>query len=309
MIKQASKSIALSILCALAASPGLAQTKIVSPSDAANVEGNASVHNITGPVHVQQLYPASEFSELPEGGAWLIAFAERADRNQRRTATINYDALNVTFSTTVKDDLSMRYADNTGADAIEVIDGPQQVTYEVTEDSPNPFSAIWEFEQPFFYDPTEGNLLLQFTSTSGGSPRFHLDSQRVSYRSEIAGSPGAATAKFSTRTSVVEQFIFVAEEQLCVPLIDGSLVQPGDLDLDGQVAFADFLTLSSNFGLEGGYDDGDVDCSGSVGFPDFLLLAENFTGAAGEAASVPEPTGGLLASLCIAGLVGRRRRR
>ncbi len=52
---------------------------------------------------------------------------------------------------------------------------------------------------------------------------------------------------------------------------------PGDVDCNGTVEFADFLSLSRNFGsVEAGWDNGDFDGDGSVGFPDFLILAENF---------------------------------
>jgi len=64
---------------------------------------------------------------------------------------------------------------------------------------------------------------------------------------------------------------------------------PGDVNLDGQVEFSDFLLLSRNFGLDGGWMDGDADGSGNVRFADFLLLSENFGQAAVDYASVPEP--------------------
>ncbi len=85
----------------------------------------------------------------------------------------------------------------------------------------------------------------------------------------------------------------------------------GDLDGVGGVAFSDFLTLSTNFGMEvDGYTDGDVDCNGTVGFADFLMLSANFGQGAGEvAASVPEPSGTMLLGLgsLLMGLIRRRR--
>ena len=52
---------------------------------------------------------------------------------------------------------------------------------------------------------------------------------------------------------------------------------PGDIDGDGEVGFADFLILSSNFGNEEtSYANGDIDLSGEVDFADFLILADNF---------------------------------
>lgn len=65
----------------------------------------------------------------------------------------------------------------------------------------------------------------------------------------------------------------------------------GDFDLDGTVAFADFLTLSTSFGQDGNYGQGDANCTGSVEFADFLILSQNFGQTAGAAASaVPEPS-------------------
>lgn len=50
--------------------------------------------------------------------------------------------------------------------------------------------------------------------------------------------------------------------------------RPGDLDLDGDVDFVDFLQLSAHFGAaESSWDTGDMDGDGRTGFADFLLLA------------------------------------
>jgi len=83
----------------------------------------------------------------------------------------------------------------------------------------------------------------------------------------------------------------------------------GDLNLDGEVNFPDFLILSTNFGdatAGGVYANGDIDLDGTIGFPDFLALSANFGQAAG-AASVPEP-GGLTLGLFAIGLLAIRRR-
>ena len=64
----------------------------------------------------------------------------------------------------------------------------------------------------------------------------------------------------------------------------------GDAGFDGRVSFADFLTLSANFGNPKAttWTDGNFDCSGLVDFDDFLLLSDNF-GRSRPAQSVPEP--------------------
>ena len=83
---------------------------------------------------------------------------------------------------------------------------------------------------------------------------------------------------------------------------------PGDLDGNGEVAFADFLVLSSNFGKDLPlYTDGNIDLEGGVAFADFLLLSSNFRNAA--AAAVPEPSGLMLVAAGVVILLGLRRRR
>ncbi len=57
--------------------------------------------------------------------------------------------------------------------------------------------------------------------------------------------------------------------------LNGSV--PGDLDLDGEVAFPDFLVLSNNFDREvDSFREGDVDGNGRVEFGDFVILVANF---------------------------------
>ncbi len=83
-----------------------------------------------------------------------------------------------------------------------------------------------------------------------------------------------------------------------------------DFNLDGEVAFSDFLVLSTNFGgTDLTWSQGDVDCNGAVQFADFLTLSANF-GATAAAHAVPEPNGAMLVTLgLLVGLVTRRRDR
>ena len=84
----------------------------------------------------------------------------------------------------------------------------------------------------------------------------------------------------------------------------------GDLDGNGKVEFADFLTLSGNFGMDvADHTQGDIDCNGKVEFADFLELSGNFGKTVG-AQSVPEPASSSLFVLagCFAGAMRRRRK-
>ena len=69
-----------------------------------------------------------------------------------------------------------------------------------------------------------------------------------------------------------------------------------------------FLSLSENFGMPGGWGEGDFDANERVEFSDFLTLSENFGQNAGAAAAtVPEPSGFLIAVLGCVWLSRRRR--
>ena len=82
----------------------------------------------------------------------------------------------------------------------------------------------------------------------------------------------------------------------------------GDADLNGEVDFADFLSLSANFGQDGGWEAGNFDDSGDVQFADFLLLSSNFGQTAAAAATVPE-TGTVMPTLVVACAASWFRRR
>jgi MYXO-CTERM domain-containing protein len=84
----------------------------------------------------------------------------------------------------------------------------------------------------------------------------------------------------------------------------------GDANLDGNVDFADFVTLANHFDGPGGWGDGDFDADGQVLFADFVILANNYgkTSTANTMA-VPEPGSVSLALLGVALLAGVRNRR
>ena len=80
----------------------------------------------------------------------------------------------------------------------------------------------------------------------------------------------------------------------------------GDIDLNGEVDFADFLSLSANYGTQGGWQQGDFDGDQWVLFSDFLLLSENY--GREETVAVPEPCDWPLLLFAASGLHMRRKR-
>lgn len=82
----------------------------------------------------------------------------------------------------------------------------------------------------------------------------------------------------------------------------------GDVDLDGEVSFGDFLALSGNFGGAGDWSHGDFDGNGKVEFPDFLLLSENFGQALIDTSAVPEPATSPILLAGVVAALGLRQR-
>jgi hypothetical protein len=104
------------------------------------------------------------------------------------------------------------------------------------------------------------------------------------------------------------RWIFYTGSEL---VLSNYLALPGDADGDGEVAFADFVSLSDAFGAAGDWTNGDFDGDGIVRFPDFVLLADHFgesAAAAAAAMAVPEPVGAVLGILGLLACPFVRRR-
>lgn len=86
---------------------------------------------------------------------------------------------------------------------------------------------------------------------------------------------------------------------------------PGDFNGDGDVAFDDFIVLSSGFLSTNeqapAYTDGNVDMMNGIDFGDFVALSTNF-GQAAAASAVPEPSSGWLVMLGLLGILRTRKR-
>lgn len=86
--------------------------------------------------------------------------------------------------------------------------------------------------------------------------------------------------------------------------LDLASTAPGDANVDGNVAFDDFLSLTDNFGDDFRvWSEGDFDCNLRIDFRDFILLSQNY-GSIRETplAAVPEPTSAMLFGLALLGL-------
>jgi hypothetical protein len=91
-----------------------------------------------------------------------------------------------------------------------------------------------------------------------------------------------------------------------VPANNTPGVLPGDADLDGIVAFADFAKVVADYNKPGAWTDGDFNGNGTVDFSDFAITVANYNKASSftqiGAVSAPEPTSAALIALAFLAL-------
>ena len=180
---------------------------IVSPAGLEDVEGDAAVGTQESPFRAQWLYLASDFDRIPHGGAFIIGHAERAD-GRRTTEVTNTNAdMTIMLSTTSSDNLSENFSENIGSDATVVFEGSISITYPVSgSGGPHPFGPNVQYQTPFFYDPSMGNLLVEQISQSGSVGIGTRDAQSTDYISFLGELIGASAPKALRREVLVRQF-------------------------------------------------------------------------------------------------------
>ncbi len=198
-------------------------TNIVIPSsDAANEASSASYDPYSqSSMRYQQVYSASQFSK--SGLISEISF--RPDGSLGTGTGVPQPlmptplSIKVILSTTNKEpgSLSTTFTQNLGLDNTVVYDstvnGPWSfsTSYAGTAPGPNAFDVRLRLPVPFPYNPSEGNLLVDITITSGASGMPELDaddSQSGTMSSIYAPSATAMSATVTQAAGLVTQFTF-----------------------------------------------------------------------------------------------------
>jgi hypothetical protein len=175
---------------------------IVVPNELTAVDGNAFADTTFAPLRLMQIYDASQFAAF--GGPVLITgIAARPDMipgpSGPETRVTQWF-----FSTTSRSIASLvpgsmvNFADLSGPDNTLVFSGTITRT---TDNLPGPgntrqFDIVLDFQTPFLYDPSAGNLLLdlQVSSASGQALRRDAVAGNPALRSVLfVGSPTAAS--------------------------------------------------------------------------------------------------------------------
>ncbi len=134
-------------------------------------------------------------------------------------------------------------------------DGLQLISFDANATDPNggqqvSFSLDAGFPTGASIHPTSG--LFQWTPTDAQTPGTYM----ITVRATDNGLPQLSDSEVVTL----------------------NVYQPGDVDLDGDVDFQDFLILQANYGTPSGAlrTEGDLDFDQDVDFQDFLILQANY---------------------------------
>lgn len=147
------------------------------PELAITTEGNGASAGFSVPMRLQEIYSRTLF---PPDPITIYEIRFRPDAIFDIGAFTGVVA-NITFklSTTPKEpgDISKNFEDNFGLDTMVVYNGSWTVTTLSKESggAPKVSDIRLILEKPFKYDPSQGNLLLEYRNATGMSVRFHTD--------------------------------------------------------------------------------------------------------------------------------------
>jgi hypothetical protein len=152
--------------------------RVVVPNNLESSEGNTIASFpfdcFNGSMRYQQVYAASHFSAISNAGGFINSISYRLDSPCLTGDGQVIPSLQIDLSTTSKapDSLSPVFAENVGVNDT-IVRGPGSLTMSSScspGTKPQSFQLLIQFDRPFFYDPSAGNLLLDVRNYSGPQP-------------------------------------------------------------------------------------------------------------------------------------------
>jgi hypothetical protein len=152
---------------------------LVVPNKYANVDapGEGGLFS-GGQTQYQEVFDASTFLNIPNGGILITGFSWRPDNSGqgRNGFDLTLPSAEVIASTTSRTSTSLSpvFDNNVGSDETLVRAAtPLHISGAFPRDQPSPFSITFSFDKPFRYDPAKGSLLLELhITTDVGVPHF-----------------------------------------------------------------------------------------------------------------------------------------
>ena len=195
-----------------------AEIRIVAPSKFTDTEADAFIAPLPENYRVQYLYDASEFASLPADNNVMTQLSWRPDGDQAGPIAFTSERMIMRLSTTSKspEDIDGTLDNNVTSEPVVVYDGPWNSTSQATGPAggPKAFDFTVDFQEPFIYDPSQGNVLVDFTVT-GSSADFFGDFTvplDVPSRGIWTGAdPDSPTSTGDVWGGAVIEFVFVPE--------------------------------------------------------------------------------------------------
>lgn len=200
---------------------------IIVPNNMANIYGadNVAPFDIAAiyasSMRYQEMFDASQFTNVAAGGEYISQIAFRAGSlDGPFSATLQ--SIQFDLSTTANNSLSLTFADNVGVNNTTVFSGTWSFSSAGAvpgrEGAGGPAPAVFDIvlylTTPFFYNPANGNLVLDVRNFSGGQTAYFDDSwQNGEGVSSVWSNDVSALATTSGQSSVVgliTQFTFSA---------------------------------------------------------------------------------------------------
>ncbi len=150
-------------------------------------EGNSNTgipFNVTDSIRYQEIFAASEFSAAA-GPIKITGISYRLDRTFGNNFTSTVAPFQIDLSTSPLTVLSIsnNFALNVGTDNIIVRSlAPQTLSGIRTIGggaTPNPFDIFINFDTPFIYDPSDGDLLIDIKKQAGGQVASWFDANTL----------------------------------------------------------------------------------------------------------------------------------
>jgi hypothetical protein len=200
--------------------------RIVSPPSAANSEGDSSITPPRTPLRIQYLIPASDFAGLPASHRYIASFNFRSDSTQTQPVDWTMPHEQIWMSTTSANSLTSAFDANHGSNKELVFDGT--FTYPFLGSGPaagpRPFADGTRLQTPFYYDPSQGNLVIELRDFDKNYPvPASIDVATITSANIRTllneGNPNAATGLLVPNVVAPMQFEFVVPEPTTVALI------------------------------------------------------------------------------------------
>ena len=167
----------------------------------------------------QQVISASEFSGIPQENGFIYELNFRGDSCNRDSTHLEGVVIRLSTTSKAPDNLSLKFAENTGPDEMIVVQGSIGVGGEGDcMGGPARFDNFYILSNSFPYSPLKGNLLIDI-EYSKKTPAFNLGPTMDAQTelgdgiSMIYGCPNTAeVAKEALTTGLIFQFFFVRPE-------------------------------------------------------------------------------------------------